>query len=218
MRALASLAAAVLLVSLAGCLVIPYRPAAVTAPPNPAHAPDATVLLSFGPRQDLDEYREGLARACERCTFVHGLAARDALFPEGGWSFAELLSPAAAARRPASGADFLVVVEPERAECAYSWGEVVWYLIFVGLEYERPRVTATAELVDLRSGAVLERSSSTAEGGSFGIGLVYGLFVAADSQASARNAVLERIAAALVAAAPTGPIRVAVLAAESPPP
>lgn len=214
MRLPPRLAFAPALAWLAGCLYLPYSPSATTTLEPPTLDDPRTVLLSVGPRNDLAELQAGLLRRCERCEAIDGLSFRDAVFPDGGWTLAELLDPNARARVAGSGAEFLIVLEPQRDETTFTWGFMFYYAIFFGFGLERPRVTSSALLVELERGEPLERVRATAEGLSIGIGWVFALFIVADSERGSRDAVLDRLAAALVAARPDGPIRFAALAAE----
>lgn len=217
MRCPRVLSALLALLALGSCVIVPYPTSAelsVSAAPVPAAE---FTLVSIGRRAELEQaYRELLERS-ERLESLLALEVRDAAFPEGGWSLAELLDTASVARLAPLELDLLVLLEPRRDVTLSSWGEFTFYLGFYGLQSDRLRTTYAAWLYDPRRGRLLERVEASSTGSTFFIGLFYALFVVPLTEWSAADEFFDELVERLERSA-TGPrARFAVLALESPP-
>lgn len=202
-------------VMLASCVVVPYSPPSESTS-TPVRLENAgQVILSVGPRELLEETRDSLRRRDRELEIVDSLAFRNAVFPDGDWRLSRLLDPEARARLAESGADYLVVVGPVRVVEEESHG------LFLGTGYGfygaasgSSRGSALVLIVDLARGEVLDAVRTRAEGTDVAVGFFYGLIVHATTKTSVRDACLDSVVETVRGARPTGPVRLALMAAE----
>lgn len=206
--------ALLLILSLAGCVVIPYEPEAETR-----HAledvPDPELVgVSVGPRRFLAQMSKAIRKADPRIEDVDGQAFIDAAAPDGKLTLAGLLDPATGPRIEALDVDYLVLLAEPETEELRSRGGMGFYLGFFGLFETKSSSIFWAAIVDLEELKLVEQLTSTATGTDRGVGLFYGLFIVSDTRGGAEKALVGRVVDDIAAARPAGPVRVVFLASE----
>jgi hypothetical protein len=197
----------------AACVIIPYRPASETERDLSQAPHPERVVLSVGRRTFLDAAAKAVAKEERRIQRVDGQAFIDAASPDQPLTLARLLDAATAPLIAPLDADYLVLfADPE--EVTKSWGDMMFYLGFVGLEKDTTTTTFRALVIDLRKLEAVEQLTTRSTGTSAGIGAFYGLFVVGDTSSAARAGVVRHIAQSIAAAQPIGTVRVVFLSSE----
>lgn len=208
------LALAVTLLALAGCVIVPYKPAAVVHEDASTVANADRLRLSVEPRQRLEAMARGVLRANGRLRQVDGRALLDTASPEQDLTLARLLEPSMRARLEPLDVDYVVLFGAPVSRDETTRGEMVLYLGFFGAVQKQVTNSYWTTLIDVRSLQVLGQATAESRGTLSGIGAFYGLFIVGNSDASARDAAIRQVAARLAAARPSGEARVAFLAVE----
>ncbi|MFO1399809.1 MAG: hypothetical protein U1F06_05895 [Steroidobacteraceae bacterium] len=199
---------------LQACVIVPYRPAATTRVDPAAIADAGRLALGGGP--------EGFAKSLARDVRAHmaalqpadGRAFLDAVAPGRELVLAGLLDPAMRPRIEPLGVDYLVLFGAPVNRTISRQGDMVLGLGFVGALRERHATSWWTAVIDLHRLEVLGQSVSESRGTTAAVGAFYGLFIAGDTDASARDDAVRTIAAILGRAHPTGTAHVAFLAVE----
>jgi len=198
---------------LAACVVIPYRPASETKHDLSQVPHPEQVVLGVGRRTFLDDAAKAVMKEEKRIQRIDGQTFIDAASPDQPLTLAHLLDPATRAAIAPLDVDYLVVfADPEQA--TKSWGDMMFYMGFVGLQKETTTTTFRAVVVDLKRLEAVEQLTTQSTGTNAGIGAFYGLFVVGDTSAAARTGVVRHVAQSIAAARPTGTVRVVFLSSE----
>ena len=202
------------LLALAGCVIVPYRPAAQIHEDPSTVANADRLRLSAGPRQRLESMARGVLRANGRFRQVDGQALLDAASPGQDLTLARLLEPSTRARLEPLDVDYVVLFGKPVSRDEKTRGEMVLYLGFFGAMQQHYTNSYWTTVIDARRLQVLGQATAESRGTMSGIGAFYGLFIVGDSDGSARVAAIRHVAARLAAARPSGAARVAFLAVE----
>lgn len=213
-RAVRTLALAGALLALAGCVIVPYRPAAEVHEDPSAIANTDRLRLSIGPRQRLESIAREVLRANKRLRQVDGQALLDTASPERDLTLASLLEPATRARLEPLDVDYVVLFGEPASRDEKTRGGMVLYLGFFGAVKQSATHSWWTTVIDARSLQVLGQATSESRGTMTGVAAFYGLFFYGDSEGSARSAAIRHVADTLAAARPSGEARVAFLAVE----
>jgi hypothetical protein len=215
-RHASSLAGALLVLAgcLAGCVVVPYRPAAKVRADMSAIASPERLRLSVGPRRFLDSMARGVLRANDRLRQVDGRTLLDTASAQQELTLARLLEPRTRALIEPLDVDYLVLFGEPVSRDEKTHGGMVLYLGFFGAMRKQVTSSYWTTVIDARQLRILGQATSESRGTVAGIGAFYGLFIAGNSDASARDGAIRQVAASLAAAHPAGQARVAFLAVE----
>jgi len=198
----------------AGCVIIPYRPAAETRHDQAAIANPGQLRLSVGPREFLADMTKAVSKADRRVQPADGQAFIDTASPAGELTLAGLLDPATRDLIAPLQLDYVVLLAEPTSKVIDDKGGYVFYLGFFGLGKTRGSTTYWAAVLDARQLQMIEQLNSESVGTDAGIGLFYGLFVVSDTSGSARKDVVRHIVETIATARPTGPVRVVFIAVE----
>ncbi len=202
-------------VSVAGCVVVPYKPPAAASHDRDTVLDASRTVLTLGPRTQIEALSETIRDLDRAVVVVPPQEFLDVAFTDGNVTLARMLDPETCARvRDRLGTDYLVLVGIATRSTLDRKGGVVFYIGFFGATSTTEIATSQATLVDLRNAQQLGNVSSRAEGKSGGVGLFYGLFVHPMTETSAREELARAVVAAIRERAGPGPLRIAVLAAE----
>jgi hypothetical protein len=203
-----------LTLSLASCVVIPYRTGSETKHDLSEIANPERVRLTVGPRQFLDHMAKEVQKEDKRLQRVDGQTFIDTASPEQELTLARLLDPSTRALIEPLHVDYLVVFGEPKDATLESKGGMTFYMGFVGLAKSKTSTSYWAAVIDVQQLQLVEQLTSEAVGTDAGIGLFYGLFVVSDTGGSAQRAVIRHIVDTIARVKPTGPVRVVFLADE----
>jgi hypothetical protein len=199
---------------LAGCVVVPYTPKAEVTP-VPAGLDDAEhTWVTVGPRRVLEDIGREVGKLDPQIQLVDGVALRDALFPNGGWTLAALLQEDNRPNLTASGADYLAVIGPSKSGKMDSTGAFAFYLVFLGAQKTTQHVSMSVLLVDLQAGRALESAEIKADGTGTAVGYVYAIIVTPEMDRSLQQGAAGGIVHAVRKVRPNGGVRVGLMARE----
>jgi len=213
---------AMLILQMAGCVIVPYPVSdeIVQADEHellPSNGIEITdqVYVTVGPRELIDDVSKRIVKHNTDIKLVDPLLFRDTAFPNGGWSLKELLEPSNRMHVSEKlDVQYLVLLTPLLHEEGEEEG------IFIPLAFGALSVsensTLSAIIIDLRSGSVVTRLSSSSSG--HGRLLYYVIYiVAADpmTESAVISGLSESIAQTLAAESHSGGLHVAVLALEN---
>lgn len=206
--------AAVMIVQLAGCVIVPYPVSHENVRTDEVEITDQ-IYVTVGPRKLIDDVSKRIVKHNPNIELVDPLLFRDAAFPAGRWSLNELLEPDTRTRVAEQlDMQYLVLLTPMLVE----EGEEEGFLIPLafGAMAVSENSTLSAIIIDLRRGSVICQLSSSSSG--HGRLLYYVIYiVAADpmTESAVISGLSESIAETLAAESHSGRLRVAVLAAEA---
>lgn len=200
----------------AGCILIPYP-----LTPRVERVEEVRVaqdvLVSAGPRRQLEGISERLQEARPGLSVVDPITFRDAAFPGGGWRLQELLEPARC-RRLAEDlrVRFLVLIGSGATDAHDLMGLAFPIMLPVAAMGAGETSVLSAVVFDLETGEPACRLRSQA--GGPGVFLAWVIYVAAVvplTERAAQRGLADAIAETLAAEAGSGPLRIAVMAAEA---
>ena len=199
-----------------GCVFVPYTPDAEVVHQTGQPVDYGSILLSGGPRRFLGDIGESIVAAEPRVSILPALEFRDMVFPDGNWTLAALLADASRERVVATDTDFLVVL----GQLSYAEDDSDNKMFFAYGFYGYMDIDTHADLnvllVDLGANRVAEVMRVESDAAIRGVGAFYGLFFLPRTEHGVKKALAQQLAQSLALAKPTGPIRIAILAAESP--
>lgn len=199
--------------AISGCVVVPY-PVADTVETVDQATLDKQIVVTAGPRRMIEAISERVQDRDPDIDIMPPVEFRDAAFPDGGWTLAALLTEASNDRRVRTGARYLIVVgsDPITTTGEDKGGYVP---ALAGVMYTTQTSTLTGTLIDLQTAEPVRFFRVSAEGTP---AAAIWIVVSAVKYPMTESAVLNGFAEALVGeirqAMPSGPVRVAMLAAE----
>jgi hypothetical protein len=203
------------LVVLAACIVVPYRPAAEVATTTAIVLDPAAIVVTAGPRALLEEVAKRLRRQDEQFTIVSAAEFADVAFLDEDVHLARLLDPSVCARvRQQLDVRYVVLVGEIEEQTLEERGFMAVYMGFFGASKAKERTALAATIIDVERAQPLQNVSSNAEGLGLGVGVFYGLFVVPMTESSAKAGLVRGVAASIRQAAGAGPLNIAVMAAE----
>jgi hypothetical protein len=205
----------VALVALAGCVVVPYRPAAEVAMTTDIALDPAAILVTAGPRELLEDVGKSLHRQDKEFTIVDPREFADIAFLDEDVHLARLLDAAVCARvRAQLDVRYVVLVGEVEEQTLDERGFMAVYMGFFGASKAKERTALAATIIDVERAQPLQNVNSKAEGSALGVGMFYGLFVVPMTESSAKAGLARGVAASIRQAAGAGPLNIAVMAAE----
>ena len=205
----------VALVVLAGCVVVPYRPAAEVATTTDIALDPTAIMVTAGPRALLEEVGKGLRHRDKEFTIVGSAKFADIAFLDEDVHLARLLDPVVCARvRQQLDVRYVVLVGEVEEQTLEERGFMAVYMGFFGASKAKERTALAATIIDVDRAQPLQNVSSNAEGSALGVGMFYGLFVVPMTESSAKAGLVRGVAASIRQAAGAGPLNIAVMAAE----
>lgn len=205
----------VLACCLPACVVVPYKPGAEVARGREETPDAASVLVTVGPREWIEDVSEAITDEDDGIRIVQGQEFLDAAFDDMDTSLARLREPSTCARaRERCGARFVVVLRDARTEVTDKVGGMAFLLGFFGFFEQTDHDFAGATLIDLANEGAPCDVSSHAQGTAAGVGLFYGVFLAPMTRSSARDGLARGLVEAIRELAGAGPVTASVLAAE----
>ena len=144
------------------------------------------ILLTRGPRQFLQSMESALSEADPGLVIADGTTFRDAAFPDGGWTLAEMLTPAARQRvRQPLSVDYLLLFGPLQHTHGDGGGTDTISLempVAAGVGQPEEESTLSGLIVDLATGNIVSQVDVTAAGSSaFAIWIIVAAGTDADS-------------------------------------
>lgn len=205
-----------LLVLLTGCVVVPY-------PVSPEVTQSEAITLSaegtrvtVGPRRLLERVAKEIRDADPRIEIVDGLTFRDLAFPEGDWTLARLLEPETGARvREGLDVTYVVLVGAMSHEEGEPKGHFGLWIGGYGAAQADWKDRISAVVVDLRTAQTFRRISSEGRGKQTAAGLFYFVVTFPMTDSAAIHGLGEEVAEVIAERAGDGPVRIAVMAAET---
>jgi hypothetical protein len=200
---------------LAGCVIVPYKPAAEVAQTREVALDSAHILVTLGPRQMIEEFTEAIEDEDKSIQVVPPQEFIDVAFVDQDMTLAKLLDPATCSRiHERLGTDFAVLIGETTQYATDEHGGMIAYLGIYGAATSKEHTSSLATVIDIENAAPLCSVNSHAQGTSVGVGAFYGLFVVPMTGSSARDGLARGVVSAMRERKATGPLRIAVLAAE----
>lgn len=205
---------------LSGCIIVPHGVEPDTARSERAVLPEKEILLTRGPRHFLESMETALAEADPALVIVDGMAFRDAAFPEGGWTLAEMLTPAARQRvRQQLSVDYLLLFGPLQYESGEVEGPNTITLgapIAAGVGHIDEQSTLSGLIIDLASSDIVSQVDVTAAGSSsFAIWIIVAVGTYAETGESAMRGMAGALATEIRGHSQKPKPSIALLAAEA---
>jgi len=150
------------LICLYGCVPVPYPVTPQLEVSDSVVLPSEDILVTLGPRSFLESLEKALTDESSRIEIADALSFRDAAFPEGGWTLAQLLAPGNCDRvRQQTGVDVVVLFGPLETESSRLRGPYIWP---AGVGQATTESTLSAVLIDLESNDLVCQVDVTARG------------------------------------------------------
>jgi hypothetical protein len=211
---LPQLVAAVMLLPIAGCVVVPYPVSNETVQTDGVDTA-GQVYVTVGPRELIDDVSRRIVKLNPNIELVDPLTFRDTAFPEGGWSLQELLeSDRCTQVAEQLDMQYLVLLTPAVVETGEEEG--FFFPLLIGAMAVSEDSTLNALIIDLRDRSVVSQLSASSSGRGRMLYYVI-IIVAADpmTESAVIRGLSESIAETLAVESHFGSLRIAVLAAEA---
>lgn len=206
--------------ALSGCIAVPHDVDPEIAKSAEAVLPAEEILLTVGPRQFLDTMQEALQDVDPDLDIVEGMTFRDTAFPNGGWTLAEMLTPAGRERvRRELAMDYLLLFGPLQYESGDLEGPntlAIGMPVAAGFGQVDEESTLSGLIVDLSDGTVVSQVDVTATGStSFAVWIIVAVGTYAETGESAVHGMASALATEIRGHSDKPQPRIALLAAEA---
>jgi len=194
-----------------GCLIIPYRPPAVTQHEETGATPDEFLRITATPAKHLEKIAKAVLNKNPRLQRIDGKSYLEKVWPGTDLTLSRLLSPTNPPPLAPLSADYLVILGAPSKTILKQQGDMGVYIGFAGAKRTKGSTSYRAWVVDLRELRLMDQFTAESTGNDVGVGLFYGLFIVSDTNGSARKELVRQLGAQLEQLRPTGSVRVVFL-------